>query len=85
MTSRSGPFSRPIAGLPPTAKAGGAYVMTAFDRMLKGGESGIAAIVPGKPVDSHLIELFFIELFDNFGANGFCVLNDAAAFGIIEE
>ncbi len=31
------------------AKAGGAYVMTAFDRMLKGGESGIAAIVPGKP------------------------------------
>ena len=24
------------------AKAGGAYVMTAFDRMLKGGESGIA-------------------------------------------
>ena len=29
------------------AKAGGAYVMTAFDRMLKGGESGVAAIVPG--------------------------------------
>ena len=39
------------------AKAGGAYVMTAFDRMLKGGESGIAAIVPGKPAESHLIEL----------------------------
>ncbi len=39
------------------AKAGGAYVMTAFERMLKGGESGEAAIVPGKAAESHLIEL----------------------------
>ena len=38
------------------AKAGGGYVMTAFDRMLKGGESDDAAIVPGKPADSHLVE-----------------------------
>src|SRR3954454_17834704 len=39
------------------AKAGGAYVMTAFRPMLKGGESGVPAIVPGQPADSHLIEL----------------------------
>ena len=38
------------------AKAGGGYVMTAFDRMLKGGESGEPAIVPGKPDESHLVE-----------------------------
>jgi WD40 repeat protein/mono/diheme cytochrome c family protein len=37
------------------AKAGGAYVMTAFDQMLKGGESKEAAIVPGKPDESHLL------------------------------
>ncbi|WP_250846743.1 DUF1549 domain-containing protein [Aquisphaera insulae] len=39
------------------AKAGGAYVMTAFDRLVKGGESAEAAIVPGKPAKSHLIGL----------------------------
>ncbi len=38
------------------AKAGGGYVMTAFDRMLKGGESGEAAVVPGKPDESFLID-----------------------------
>ncbi len=38
------------------AKAGGGYVMTAFDRMLKGGESDMAAIVPGKPDESYLID-----------------------------
>ncbi|MHB1559750.1 MAG: c-type cytochrome domain-containing protein [Isosphaeraceae bacterium] len=38
------------------AKAGGAYVMTAFDRMIKGGESGEAAILPGKPHESFLID-----------------------------
>jgi WD40 repeat protein/mono/diheme cytochrome c family protein len=37
------------------AKAGGAYVMTAFDPMRKGGESGIPAIVPGKPDESHFV------------------------------
>ena len=31
--------------------------MTAFDRLLKGGESGEPAIVPGKPDESHLVEL----------------------------
>jgi WD40 repeat protein/mono/diheme cytochrome c family protein len=39
------------------AKAGGAYVMTSFDRMLKGGESGEPAIVPTKPAESRLVEL----------------------------
>ena len=34
------------------AKAGGAYVMTAFDRMLKGGDSGEHAVVAGKPGES---------------------------------
>ncbi len=38
------------------AKAGGGYVMTAFDRMLKGGDSDMAAIVPGKPEESFLVD-----------------------------
>jgi WD40 repeat protein len=37
------------------AKRGGDYVMTAFDSLLKGGESGDAAIVPGQPAKSELI------------------------------
>ena len=39
------------------AKAGGRYVMTSFDLMLKGGESGDRAIVPSKPGESHLVEM----------------------------
>jgi WD40 repeat protein/mono/diheme cytochrome c family protein len=39
------------------AKAGGAYVMTSFDRLLKGGESDELAIVPAKPEESHLVEM----------------------------
>lgn len=38
------------------AKRGGEYVMTTFDGLLKGGESGEAAVVPGKPDASELIE-----------------------------
>src|SRR3954464_6831015 len=38
------------------AKQGGEYVMTDFAHLLKGGESGEAAIVPGKPEKSYLIE-----------------------------
>ena len=30
--------------------------MTSFDRLLAGGESKVAAVVPGKPDESHLIE-----------------------------
>ncbi len=39
------------------AKADGDYVMTQFDRLVKGGESESAAIVPGKPDESYLIEM----------------------------
>ncbi|HEX8201176.1 MAG TPA: c-type cytochrome domain-containing protein, partial [Isosphaeraceae bacterium] len=38
------------------AKAGGGYVMTAYDHLLAGGESGLAAIVPKDPEESYLIE-----------------------------
>jgi mono/diheme cytochrome c family protein len=38
------------------AKAGGGYVMTAFDLMLAGGKSKAAAIVPQKPEESFLID-----------------------------
>src|SRR5262245_53562 len=38
------------------AKQGGEYVMTEFAGLLKGGESGEPAIVPGKPDKSYLIE-----------------------------
>jgi WD40 repeat protein/mono/diheme cytochrome c family protein len=37
------------------AKAGGAYVMTDFERLTKGGESGEPAVVPGKPDESQLL------------------------------
>ena len=37
------------------AKPGGEFVMTAFDRLLKGGESGMTAVVPGKPDESNLV------------------------------
>lgn len=37
------------------AKKGGDYVMTDFASILKAGESGQAAVVPGKPAESHLI------------------------------
>ena len=49
-------FQAHCQGCHQPAKAGGGYVMTAFDRMLKGGESGEPAIVPGKPGESHLVE-----------------------------
>jgi WD40 repeat protein len=38
------------------AKAGGDYVMTTFDNLLAGGQSGQRAVVPGDPAKSHLIE-----------------------------
>ncbi|RMG40138.1 MAG: DUF1553 domain-containing protein [Planctomycetota bacterium] len=39
------------------AKADGRYVMTSFESLLKGGKSGEAAIVPGKPEESFLLDL----------------------------
>jgi len=38
------------------AKAGGGYVMTNFARLVAGGDSKAAAVVPGKPDESHLVE-----------------------------
>ena len=38
------------------AKRGGEYLLTEFDRLLKGGESQQAAVVPGKPNESHLVQ-----------------------------
>lgn len=39
------------------AKKNGAYSMTSFQGLLKGGDSGDAAIVPGQPAKSYLVEL----------------------------
>ncbi len=39
------------------AKSSGAYVMTDFARLVSGGESGDAAVVPGTPDESYLISL----------------------------
>ena len=39
------------------AKAESEYIMTDVDRLLAGGESGVAAIVPGDPSESFLIEM----------------------------
>lgn len=39
------------------AKTMGGYLMTEFDRLLAGGSSRKAAIVPGKPAGSHLVSL----------------------------
>ncbi len=39
------------------AKAGGGYVMTAFESMLKGGESEEPAITPGKPAESRMVSM----------------------------
>ena len=49
-------FQARCQGCHQPAKAGGGYVMTTFDRLLKGGESDEPAIVPGKPGESHLVE-----------------------------
>ncbi len=49
-------FQAHCQGCHQPAKAGGAYVMTAFDRMLRGGESGEKAIHPGHADQSFLID-----------------------------
>ena len=49
-------FQTHCQGCHQPAKQGGAYVMTSFDALRKGGESELAAIVAGKPAESHLIE-----------------------------
>jgi mono/diheme cytochrome c family protein len=49
-------FQANCQGCHQPAKAGGSYVMTSFDRLFVGGDSKSAAIVPGKPALSHLID-----------------------------
>lgn len=50
-------FQANCQGCHQPAKAGGQYVMTDFGKLIKGGESGSAAVVPGKPAESYLIQL----------------------------
>jgi len=50
-------FQAQCHGCHQPAKAKGDYVMTRFDALLKGGDSGEKAIVPGKPDESQLITL----------------------------
>src|SRR5262249_41641449 len=47
-------FQARCQGCHQPAKPGGGYVMTAFDRLLTGGKSKTAAIVPSKPEESYL-------------------------------
>ncbi|MEO6809409.1 MAG: c-type cytochrome domain-containing protein [Isosphaeraceae bacterium] len=49
-------FQAHCQGCHQPAKAGGGYVMTAFDRLLSGGESEVAAVVPKDLDASFLIE-----------------------------
>lgn len=50
-------FQARCQGCHQPAKPSGAYVMTAFETLAKGGESGEAAVVPGKPDESSLVKL----------------------------
>ena len=48
-------FQAQCQGCHQPAKAQGGFIMTSFDRLLGGGESGEKAIVPGQPDASHLL------------------------------
>ncbi len=50
-------FQAQCQGCHQPAKASGSYVMTAFDKLVAGGESKMAAVAPGKPNESYLLEL----------------------------
>lgn len=49
-------FQAKCQGCHQPAKRGGDYVMTDFASLFRGGETGDAAIVPGKPDESYLID-----------------------------
>lgn len=49
-------FQAKCVGCHQPAKQLGDYLMTSFDALVRGGETGDAAIVPGKPDESYLIE-----------------------------
>ena len=48
-------FQTHCQGCHQPAKQSGEYVMTVFEKLITGGESGEAAIVPGKPAESSLL------------------------------
>ncbi|HVW36860.1 MAG TPA: c-type cytochrome domain-containing protein, partial [Pirellulales bacterium] len=50
-------FQARCQGCHQPAKPSGAYVMTGFETLVKGGESGEAAVLPGKPDESALAKL----------------------------
>lgn len=54
-------FQSHCQGCHQPAKQSGAYVMTDFAKLLGGGESEMAAVVPGKPDESYLLELITPE------------------------
>ncbi len=49
-------FQGQCQGCHQPAKPSGGYVMTAFDQLLAGGESKVAAVVPKKPAESYLVD-----------------------------
>ena len=49
-------FQAQCQGCHQPAKAGGGYVMTSFAKLIAGGDSKDAAVVPKSPAESHLIE-----------------------------
>src|SRR5262245_58576416 len=49
-------FQAQCQGCHQPSKAGGGYVMTAFDRLLAGGESKMAAVVPKNAGESYLVD-----------------------------
>ncbi|MEJ7638521.1 MAG: c-type cytochrome domain-containing protein [Singulisphaera sp.] len=54
-------FQANCQGCHQPAKAGGGYVMTSFDRLVAGGDSKAAAVVPKAVDESHLIEMITPE------------------------
>jgi len=50
-------FQANCQGCHQPAKPKGSYVMTSFDRLLKGGDSEAPAVVPGEPDESNLVDL----------------------------
>lgn len=50
-------FQAHCQGCHQPAKPGGSFVMTSFEELLKGGETEIAAVVPGKPDESYLLDM----------------------------
>ena len=54
-------FQANCQGCHQPAKAGGGYVMTSFDRLVAGGDSKAAAVVPKQADESHLIEMITPE------------------------